>query len=93
MQLFRSARWLMLALLFSLIPAMSHAQFGLTISVDFAPPELPVYVQPHMPGAKPDVDARLLGLFQRRWGLLLGSRRLGSGAYQGALWTPPYWGW
>ena len=47
MQLFRSARWLLLALLVSVIPASSHAQ--IVISVGFAPPELPVYVQPVCP--------------------------------------------
>jgi hypothetical protein len=47
MQLFRCARWLMLALLLSLIPASSHAQ--ISISVGFAPPMLPVYEQPICP--------------------------------------------
>src|SRR5208337_3832103 len=47
MQLFRSARWLMLALLISAIPAFSHAQ--IVISVRFAPLALPVYEQPICP--------------------------------------------
>ena len=47
MQIFRSARWLLLTLLLSLIPASSYSQIA--ISVGFAPPELPVYVQPDCP--------------------------------------------
>ena len=37
---------------------------SILISVGFAPPELPVYVQPPCPAAQPDVDARLLGLLR-----------------------------
>ena len=44
MHLLRSARWLLLALVVTLIPASSHAQ--ILISVHFGPPALPVYVQP-----------------------------------------------
>jgi hypothetical protein len=47
MQTLRSARWLLLALLLSLIPVSSQAQ--LLISVEIAPPVLPVYVQPICP--------------------------------------------
>ena len=47
MQLLRTARWLLLVLLLPVIPASLHAQFS--ISVNFAPPEMPVYVQPMCP--------------------------------------------
>jgi hypothetical protein len=47
MRLFRPVRMLLFALLAMLMPALSHAQFS--ISVGFAPPELPVYVQPMCP--------------------------------------------
>ena len=47
MQVLRSARWLLLALLVSLVPASSYA--GVFISVGFAPPVLPVYEQPPCP--------------------------------------------
>ena len=74
MQMFRSARWLMLALLVSLVPASSHA--AVSISVGFAPPLSPVYVQPVCPDPGLDVDAGVLGI--RAWRLLLGTRRMGS---------------
>ena len=48
MRRFHSPRWLLLALLIALIPASSFA--GVFISVGFAPPILPVYVQPVCPG-------------------------------------------
>jgi hypothetical protein len=47
MQIFRSARLLLLAMLVSLIPASASA--GVFISVGFAPPAMPVYVQPPCP--------------------------------------------
>lgn len=47
MRIFRSARWLMLALLVALLPASSFA--GVFISVGIAPPPLPVYEQPICP--------------------------------------------
>ena len=47
MRVLRSARWLVLALVLSLVPASSFA--GVFISVGFAPPVLPVYVQPPCP--------------------------------------------
>ena len=90
MLVFRSVRWLLLTLLLSLIPASSHSQ--IVISVGFAPPELPVYVQPACP--QPNL----------MWtpGYWAYSNDDGDyywvpGAwvpapYSGALWTPPYWG-
>ena len=47
MRVFRSARWLLLTLFLSLLSVSSHSQ--IVISVGFAPPELPVYVQPVCP--------------------------------------------
>lgn len=44
MRLFRSARWILMTLLLSLVPLSSYA--GVFISVGFAPPVLPVYEQP-----------------------------------------------
>lgn len=89
MRPFRSARWLLLALLFSLLPTFSHAQIA--ISVGFAPPELPVYEQPFCPQpnlmwapgywAYGDDDYYWVpGTWVRA-------------PYEDALWTPPYWGW
>jgi hypothetical protein len=90
MKLFRSARWLLLALLLPLIPA-SQARAGVFISVGFAPPILPVYVQPACPepgymwtpgywAYGPDGYYWVPGAWV-------------PAPYEGALWTPPYWGW
>ena len=89
MNLLRKSRWMFLALLLSLVPASSFA--GVLISVGFAPPVLPVYVQPACP--------------QPGWMWTPGYWAYGDDGYywvpgawvpapyEGALWTPPYWGW
>ena len=89
MRLFRPARLLLLALLVSLIPATSHA--GVFISVGFAPPVMPVYVQPICPEP---------GLMWTPgyWAYGPDGYYWVPGAwvpapYEGALWTPGYWGW
>lgn len=89
MQLFRSARWILMALLLSLVPASSYA--GVLISVGFAPPVLPVYEQPVCPEP---------GLMWTPgyWGYGPDGYYWVPGAwvpapYEGALWTPGYWGW
>ncbi|MGO9338741.1 MAG: YXWGXW repeat-containing protein [Terracidiphilus sp.] len=89
MRLFRSARWLLLALLVCLVPASSNA--GVFISVNFGPPVLPVYVVPVCP--QPNLI----------W--MPGYWAYGDDGYfwvpgawvpapfVGGLWTPGYWGW
>jgi len=79
----------LLALLVCLIPASSNA--AVFISVGFAPPVLPVYVQPPCP--------------QDGWMWTPGYWAYGDDGYfwvpgtwvpspyVGALWTPGYWGW
>jgi hypothetical protein len=89
MRLFRSARWLVLALLLSAIPASSFA--GVFISVNFAPPVLPVYEQPLCPGPG-------LMWVPGYWAYGEDGYYWVPGAwvpapYVGALWTPGYWGW
>jgi hypothetical protein len=80
---------MLLAFLLSLVPASSFA--GVLISVNIAPPVLPVYEQPPCP--------------EPGWMWTPGYWAYGPegyywvpGAwvpapYEGALWTPPYWGW
>jgi hypothetical protein len=82
-------RAILLALLVCLIPAVSSA--AVFISVGFAPPVLPVYVQPPCP--------------QDGWMWTPGFWAYGDDGYYwvpgtwvpapyvGALWTPGYWGW
>jgi len=89
MALLRKSRWMLLALLLSLVPASSFA--GVLISVGVAPPVLPVYEQPPCP--------------QPGWMWTPGYWAYGDDGYYwvpgawvpapytGALWTPPYWGW
>jgi len=79
----------MFALFLCLIPASSRA--GVFVSVGFAPPILPVYVQPPCP--------------EPGWMWTPGYWAYGPDGYywvpgtwvpapyEGALWTPPYWGW
>jgi len=86
---FRSLRSILFALLLAAIPASSFA--GVFISVGFAPPALPVYVQPPCP--------------QPGWMWTPGYWAYGPNGYYwvpgtwvpapylGALWTPGYWGW
>lgn len=90
MKLYRSARWLLLALLLPLIPA-TRAHAGVFISVGFAPPILPVYVQPPCP------EPNLIWA-PGYWAYGPDGYYWVPGAwvpapYEGALWTPPYWGW
>src|SRR5215472_6466333 len=89
MRVLRFTRWLVLAALLSLVPAASYA--GVFISVGFAPPVLPVYVQPACPEP---------GLMWTPgyWAYGDDGYYWVPGAwvpapYEGALWTPPYWGW
>lgn len=89
MRIFRSARWILMALLLSLVPASSFA--GVFISVGFAPPVLPVYEQPPCPEP---------GLMWTPgyWAYGEDGYYWVPGAwvpapYEGALWTPGYWGW
>ncbi len=89
MRSFRFMRVMLLALLVCLIPATSSA--AVFISVGFAPPALPVYVQPPCP--------------QPGWMWTPGYWAYGDAGYYwvpgtwvpapyvGALWTPGYWGW
>ncbi|MGA2352773.1 MAG: hypothetical protein ABSF70_20240 [Terracidiphilus sp.] len=89
MQVIRTARWLLLALLLSVFATSAHA--GVLISVGFAPPPMPVYEQPPCPED---------GLM---W--TPGYWAYGDNGYYwvpgtwvpapqpGFLWTPHYWGW
>jgi len=89
MRMFRSARLLLLAIVVSLVPASSYA--GVFISVGFAPPPMPVYVQPPCPedGLMWTPGYWHYGEMGYYWV---------PGAWvpapaPGLLWTPGYWGW
>jgi hypothetical protein len=89
MRLARTARWFLLALLLSVVPAASFA--GVFISVGIAPPPLPVYVQPVCPepGMMWTPGYWAYGADGYYWvpGAWV------PAPYTGALWTPGYWGW
>jgi hypothetical protein len=89
MRLIRSFRWLLLALVVTIVPLSSQA--GVFISVGFAPPVLPVYVQPvcPQPGLMWVPGYWAYGDEGYYWvpGAWVPS------PYVGALWTPGYWGW
>ena len=72
-------------------PLAAHAQ--ISISVDVAPPELPVYVQPPIPG-----DGYMWTPGYWAWSPDIADYYWVPGTwveapYVGALWTPGYWGW
>src|ERR1700677_1600797 len=89
MQLSRSVRLLLMALLLSAVPASSYA--GVFISVGFPPPPLPVYEQPicPQPGLMWTPGYWSYGADGYFWvpGAWV------PAPYAGALWTPGYWGW
>lgn len=89
MKSLRVVRLMLLALLVCAVPVSSYA--GVFISVGFAPPVLPVYVQPPCP------DPGLMWT-PGYWAYGPEGYYWVPGAwvpapYEGALWTPPYWGW
>jgi hypothetical protein len=85
----KSMRAMLLALFLCVIPASSFA--GVFISVGFAPPVLPVYVQPPCPepGLMWTPGYWAYGPDGYYWvpGTWV------DAPYVGALWTPGYWGW
>jgi hypothetical protein len=89
MRFFRSARWLMLALLLCLVPASSFA--GVFISVNFGPPVLPVYVQPVCP--QPDLIWTPGYWAYGDDGYFWVPGAWVPAPFVGGLWTPGYWGW
>jgi len=89
MRLFRSARWLMLALLVCLVPASSYA--GVFISVNFGPPVLPVYVQPVCPQPNLLWTPGYWAYGDEGYYWVPGAWV--PAPFVGGLWTPGYWGW
>lgn len=90
MRIIRSTRWVLWALMLPLIP-VSQAKAGVFISVGFAPPVLPVYVQPPCP--EPDLMWAPGYWAYGDEGYYWVPGAWVPAPYEGALWTPPYWGW
>src|SRR3984957_13257314 len=89
----RTKRLFLFALLIAMTAASLHAQFSVSINVGFAPPVLPVYVQPMCPQPNlmwtPGYCAYSNDEGDSYW--VRGAWV--PAPYGGALWTPPYWGW
>lgn len=84
-------RWALPALLM-LLPLASHAQFGINVSVGIAPPALPVYTPPPIPG-----DGYLWTPGYWAWDPNANDYYWVPGTWvmapqPGYLWTPGYWG-
>src|SRR6266567_3906836 len=87
-----SAGLLLLAFLVTAAPAPSCAQVSVGISVTFAPPALPVYVQPFCPG--PDyIWTPGYWAWDPDFGYYWVPGTWVLAPYPGLLWTPGYWGW
>ena len=89
MQVLRKSRWMLLAFLLSLVPASSFA--GVLISVNIAPPVMPVYEQPPCPEPGWMWTPGYWAYGPEGYYWVPGSWV--PAPYEGALWTPPYWGW
>ena len=92
MKFMHSARWLLLALLLPLTPA-SQARAGGFISVGFAPPVMPVYVQPPCPAPNLMWTPGYWAYDYDSGGYYWVPGAWVPAPYEGALWTPPFWGW
>jgi hypothetical protein len=71
------------------VPTVAQAQIG--VSVQIAPPLLPVYVQPPMPAEGYLWTPGYWGYQGGAYSWVAGAWLLPPGV--GQLWTPPYWGW
>ncbi|HSB31624.1 MAG TPA: YXWGXW repeat-containing protein, partial [Candidatus Sulfobium mesophilum] len=86
------AALLMLSVMMLVNPAVSPAEVSVGISVTFAPPALPVYVQPPCPGPgyiwTPGYWA-----WDPDYGYYWVPGTWVLAPFPGVLWTPGYWGW
>jgi hypothetical protein len=82
---------LLLAFAILTAPAVSHAQVAVGISVRIAPPALPVYVQPPLPGPGYIWTPGYWAYGPAGYYWVPGTWVLPPSV--GLLWTPGYWGW
>ena len=87
--LLRSAAALLAAAVIAAIPGRAHA--GVFVSVSIAPPPLPVYVQPPIPGPGYIWTPGYWAWGDDGYYWVPGTWVLAP--FVGALWTPGYWGW
>ena len=80
------------ALLLLVLPVISMAQVGINISVDLAPPELPVYEQPPLPGEGYLWTPGFWAWSDDQQGYYWVPGTWVLAPQPGFLWTPGYWG-
>src|ERR1700730_709174 len=84
-------RGLIAALSLATLPVMSDAGVFVGVSVNIAPPELPVYVQPPIPAAGYIWIPGYWAWGDEDYYWVPGTWALAPSV--GLLWTPGYWGW
>lgn len=91
MRKYRFLQFFLLAFVLLAIPAASHAQVRIGVSVRIGPPALPVYVQPMCPGAGYIWTPGYWAYGDDGYYWVPGTWVLAP--EPGFLWTPGYWGW
>ncbi|HKN25694.1 MAG TPA: hypothetical protein VJX72_12670 [Candidatus Acidoferrum sp.] len=91
MRTFFSLRLLLIVSAFLAFSSCAFAQFGVAISVGFAPPELPVYEQPICPAEGYIWTPGYWAWDGDDYYWVPGTWILAPEV--GYFWTPPYWGW
>src|SRR5271169_6606134 len=91
MRTVKAFRLLLVALAILAIPASSHAQIAVGISVHIGPPALPVYVQPVCPAAGYIWTPGYWAYGPDGYFWVPGTWVMAPAV--GLLWTPGYWGW
>ena len=86
-----SVRWLLLAVAMLALSAASFSQVGVSISVGYPPPEIPVYTQPVCPGDGYIWTPGYWAWDGQDYYWVPGTWVLAPQV--GYFWTPPYWGW
>ncbi|HEV2616599.1 MAG TPA: hypothetical protein VGU63_08340 [Candidatus Acidoferrales bacterium] len=84
-------RWFLLAFLALAVPAASHAQVRVGVSIRVGPPALPVYAQPICPGPGYIWTPGYWAYGDDGYYWVPGTWVLAP--EPGLLWTPGYWGW
>ncbi len=76
---------------FGLLPGVAGAQVGIGVSITVAPPEIPVYAQPEIPGPGYLWTPGYWAWGERAYYWVPGAWVLAP--QPGYLWTPGYWAW
>jgi hypothetical protein len=91
MRKYRFLQWFLLAFVMLAIPAASHAQVRIGVSIRVGPPALPVYAQPICPGPGYMWTPGYWAYGDDGYYWVPGTWVLAP--EPGFLWTPGYWGW